>query len=211
MSKLYFRYGAMNCGKSTALMQVAHNYQENNMKVVLIKSSIDTKGENCLESRIGIRREVDILLEREGSAKEALSKFDKIDCILVDEAQFLKSNQIEELWRIAKEEDIPVICYGLRADFQSHLFEGSKRLLELADEIEELITICSCGKRAKFNARYVNGEFTLKGEEVLIDGSMDNVIYKPLCGKCYLKEIEKYSNKIEEEKPKEKVMKKHDE
>ncbi|MBR5369853.1 MAG: thymidine kinase [Bacilli bacterium] len=210
MSKLYFRYGAMNCGKSTALMQVAHNYQENNMKVILIKSSIDTKGNDHLESRIGMRRKVDVLLGREESVEKAVSNYDSIDCILVDEAQFLSTNQIDELWKIAKKKDIPVICYGLRGDFQSHLFEGSKRLLELADEIEELITICSCGKRAKFNARYVNGEFTLNGEEVLIDGSKDNVIYKPLCGKCYLNEIEKFSSIIED-KPKQKIIKKHDE
>ena len=191
MSKLYFRYGAMNCGKSTLLMQVAHNYEENKKTVILIKSVIDTKGKDHLESRIGIKRKVDVLLGRKENVEKALSKFKKIDCILVDEAQFLSPNQIEELWKITKQKDIPVICYGLRADFQSHLFEGSKRLLELADEIEELITICSCGKRAKFNARYVNGKFTLKGKEVVIDGSDEKVEYRPLCGKCYLSELEK--------------------
>lgn len=192
MSKLYFRYGAMNCGKSTALMQVAYNYEENNKKVIVIKSSIDTKGEDHLESRIGLKRKVDVLIDKNKSIEKALTKFKDIDCILVDEAQFLTSKQIEELWKITKKKDIPVICYGLKVDFQSHLFEGSKRLLELADVIEELITICSnCGKRAKFNARFVNDRFTLKGKEVLIDGSIDNVIYKPMCGKCYLDAIEK--------------------
>ena len=93
---------------------------------------------------------------------------------------------------ITKHYDIPVICYGLRTDFQSKLFEGSKRLLELADELDELITICRCGKRAKFNARYVNGTFTLKGDVNLIDGSTTNITYTPLCGKCYLEEKEKY-------------------
>lgn len=93
---------------------------------------------------------------------------------------------MEELWYISKKLDIPVICYGLRTDFQSNLFEGSKRLLELADELEELVTICSCGKRAKFNSRYVNGKFTLTGTSVLIDGSDEKVEYKPICGKCYL-------------------------
>ena len=191
MSKLYFRYGAMNCGKSTILMQVAYNYEENGKKVILIKSKTDTKGGEFLESRIGLRRKVDILIERNKSIINALKKFKDIDCILVDEAQFLTSKQIEELWKVSKKEDIPVICYGLKVDFQSHLFEGSKRLLELADTIEELITICRCGKKAKFNARYVNDKFTLEGKEVLIDGSKDNVVYKPLCGKCYLNEIEK--------------------
>ena len=191
MSKLYFRYGTMNCGKSAILMQVAHNYEENNKKVIIIKPSIDTKGENYIESRIGLKRKVDILIDKNKSIKKAISKFEDIDCILVDETQFLTTNQIEDLWKISKTMDIPVICYGLKVDFQSHLFEGSKRLLELADEIEELITICSCGKRAKFNARFVNDKFTLEGKEVVIDGSKDNVVYRPMCGKCFLNEIEK--------------------
>lgn len=191
MSKLYFRYGTMNCGKSAILMQVAHNYEENNKKVIIIKPSIDTKGENYIESRIGLKRKVDILIDKNKSIKKAISKFEDIDCILVDETQFLTTNQIEDLWKISKTMDIPVICYGLKVDFQSHLFEGSKRLLELADEIEELITICSCGKRAKFNARFVNDKFTLEGKEVVIDGSRDNVVYRPMCGKCFLNEIEK--------------------
>ena len=191
MSKLYFRYGAMNCGKSTLLMQVAHNYEENNKKVIVIKSSIDTKGGDHLESRIGAKRKVDILINKKESFKKYSKELENADCILVDEAQFLTNNQVEDLWKITKHLNIPVICYGLRTDFQSHLFEGSKRLLELADIIEELITICSCGKRAKFNARYVNGKFALEGKEVVIDGSCDNVIYRPLCGKCYLSELEK--------------------
>ncbi|MBQ9019095.1 MAG: thymidine kinase [Bacilli bacterium] len=193
MSKLYFRYGAMNCGKSSSLMQVAHNYEENNKKVVVIKSIIDTKGEKFLESRIGLKRKVDILLKEKESLKKHYSKLNnEISCILVDEAQFLTPKQVEELWDITKKLNIPVICYGLKVDFKSNLFAGSKRLIELADELEELITICSCGKRAKFNARYVDNNFTLDGKEVLIDGSKSNVIYKPLCGKCYLKELEKY-------------------
>lgn len=191
MSKLYFRYGAMNCGKSTLLMQVAHNYEENNKKVIVIKSEIDTKGGNYLESRLGAKRKVDILINEKESFQNYIKYFKKTDCILVDEAQFLTSKQVEELWKATKKYDIPVICYGLKTDFQSHLFEGSKRLLELADVIEELITICSCGKRAKFNARYVDGKFALEGNEVVIDGSCDNVVYRPLCGKCYLNEIEK--------------------
>lgn len=191
MAKLYFRYGTMNCGKSTILMQVAHNYEENGKKVIVIKSSIDTKANDCLESRIGLKRKVDILIDKNKSIEKAISKYEEIDCILVDEAQFLNSKQIEQLWKIVKKRDIPVICYGLKTDFQSHLFEGSKRLLELADELEELVTICSCGKKAKFNARYINNKFTMTGKEVIIDGSKDNVIYKPKCGKCYLNAIEK--------------------
>ena len=192
MSKLYFRYGAMNCGKSSALMQVAHNYNENNKKVVIIKPSIDTKAENRIQSRIGIERKVDILIDKDESFEKYYDDWNNnISCILVDEAQFLTKKQVEELWIASKMYEIPVICYGLKTDFQSNLFEGSKRLLELADELDELITICSCGHRAKFNARYINGIFVNEGEEVLIDGSDKNVEYKPMCGKCYLK---KYKN-----------------
>lgn len=193
MKKLYFRYGAMNCGKSTALMQVAHNYNEKGKKVVVIKSSIDTKADDKLESRLGIRRPVDILIDHEESFKPYYNdwKKEKVDCILVDEAQFLSAQQVEELWYVTKKYEIPVICYGLKTDFQSELFEGSKRLIELADELEELYTICECGSKARFNARFVNDNFTLEGDSVLIDGSQSNVEYRPLCGKCYLKNKEK--------------------
>ena len=196
MAKLYFRYGAMNCGKSSLLMQVAHNYNEMGRKIVLIKPKLDTKASNKVSSRIGIEREVDLLVDEKGSFKEYYDSWkESISCILVDEAQFLSESQVEELWYVAKILDIPVICYGLRHDFTSHLFVGSKRLLELADEIEELITICACGKRAKFNARFVDGKFTLDGETVLIDGTKNNVVYKPMCGKCYINEYKKISYK----------------
>lgn len=188
MSKLYFRYGAMNCGKSSALMQVAHNYEENDKVVRIIKSKIDTKANDKLSSRIGLERKVDILIDKDESFEKYFDDWNNnVHCILVDEAQFLSEKQIEELFIVTKMYDIPVICYGLKTDFKSHLFEGSKRLLELADEIEELITICDCGKRAKFNTRFIDGEFTDIGDEVLIDGSISNVEYKPKCGKCYMK------------------------
>lgn len=192
MSKLYFRYGAMNCGKSSALMQVAYNYEQNNKKVIVIKSEIDTKGNNYLESRIGLKRKVDILLKENESIEKYYDKLDEISCILVDEAQFLSEKQVDELYYITKYYNIPVICYGLKTDFQSKLFDGSKRLLELSDELDELITICRCGKRAKFSARFINDKFTLKGDTNLIDGSVSNVKYIPLCGKCYLDEKRKY-------------------
>ena len=192
MSKLYFRYGAMNCGKSSALMQVAYNYEQNNKKVIVIKSEIDTKGDNYLESRIGLKRKVDILLKENESIEKYYDKLDEISCILVDEAQFLSEKQVDELYYITKYYNIPVICYGLKTNFQSKLFNGSKRLLELSDELDELITIFRCGKRAKFNARFINDKFTLKGDTNLIDGSVSNVKYIPLCGKCYLEEKRKY-------------------
>ena len=194
MAKLYFRFGAMNCGKTSSLLQVAHNYEENNKKVIIIKSKIDTKAENKISSRIGLTRKVDILLEKDEDIEKYFDEWNNnIDCILVDEAQFLNQKQIEQLWLVTKMYDIPVMCYGLKTDFKSHLFEGSKRILELADQIEELITICSCGKKAKFNTRFVDGSFTLEGDEVVIDGSNSNIEYKPMCGKCYIKL--KYKNK----------------
>ena len=192
MSKLYFRYGTMNCGKSSLLMQVAYNYNEKGRKVVLIKPSIDTKADDKLSSRIGLERKVDILIRPDESFKKYYDDWQKdVSCILVDESQFLTGKQVEELWYVTKKFNIPVICYGLRTDFTSTLFTGSVRLFELADETEEIITICKCGKRAKFNARFVNGKFTLAGDSVLIDGSKSNVIYEPLCGRCYLEAREK--------------------
>ena len=192
MSKLYFRYGAMNCGKSSALMQVAHNYEENDKCVKVIKSKIDTKADDRLSSRIGLERKVDILIDKNESFQKYFEEwYNYVHCLLVDEAQFLTVNQVEELWYVAKMYNIPVICYGLKTDFRSNLFEGSKRLIELADEVEELITICNCGKRAKFNARVVNDEYVKEGNIVEIDGSDDTIRYESMCGKCYLQKVKK--------------------
>ena len=189
MSKLYFRYGAMNCGKTTNLLQVAHNYEERGMRVLLLKPSIDTKANTKVSSRIGVEREVDHLVLPDENLKGYLSLIkDKTECIIVDEAQFLTEKQVDELFIFSKLTSIPVICYGLRADFRSELFPGSKRLFELADSIEELYTICRCGKKARFNARIVNGEFTLEGSQVEIDGEVN---YESLCGKCYLRKVKK--------------------
>lgn len=190
MSKLYFRYGAMNSGKSTNLMQVAYNYEERGMKVVLIKPSTDKKGGDKLVSRLGVERKVDLLINDEQNIYEEVKKWEdnkyKIDCILVDEVQFLKSHQIDELFEIAVCLDIPVICYGLRTDFKMQGFEGSTRLLLLAHSIEELKTICKCGRKAVLNGRKINGKFVFEGEQVAID-NVDNVEYESLCGHCYFK------------------------
>lgn len=189
MSKLYFRYGAMNCGKTTSLLQVAHNYEERGMKVVLIKPSIDTKANDSVSSRIGVERKVDHLVSPEENLKGYLNLLvGNTSCVLVDEAQFLSESQVEELFVFSKLTNIPVICFGLRCDFRTNLFPGSKRLFELADEIEELYTICRCGRKARFNARIVNGEFTLDGDQVVIDGDVE---YESLCGKCYLTKVRK--------------------
>ena len=190
MSKLYFRYGAMNSGKSTNLMQVAHNYEERGMKVVLIKPSTDKKGGDKLVSRLGVERKVDLLINDDQNVYEEVKKWEdnkyKIDCILVDEVQFLKSHQIDELFEVAVCLDIPVICYGLRTDFKMQGFEGSTRLLLLAHSIEELKTICKCGRKAVLNGRKINGKFVFEGEQVAID-NVDNDEYESLCGHCYFK------------------------
>ena len=189
MSKLYFRYGAMNCGKTTALLQVAHNYEERGMKVVIIKPGLDTKGNDKIVTRIGLKRKVDHLIKSDEKLSTYLNKLgNDIACILVDEAQFLNRDQIDELFMYTKLKDKPVICYGLRSDFKTIAFPGSLRLFEIADDMEELYTICRCGKRAKFNGRMVNGKFTSSGEQVAIDGE-NEVTYESLCGKCYLEKV----------------------
>ena len=190
MSKLYFRYGAMNSGKSTHLMQVAHNYEERGMKVILIKPSTDKKGGDKLVSRLGVERKVDILCEKKMDIYEEIKKWQevkfKIDCILVDEVQFMTKEQVDQLFKIAVVLDIPVICYGLRTDFMMEGFEGSTRLLLLAHSIEEMKTICKCGRKAILNGRKINDEFVFEGEQVAID-NIDNVQYESLCGHCYFK------------------------
>lgn len=190
MSKLYFRYGAMNSGKSTHLMQVAHNYEERGMKVILIKPATDKKGGDKLVSRLGVERKVDILCLEKMNIYEEIQKWQevkfKVNCILVDEVQFMTKEQVDQLFKIAVVLDIPVICYGLRTDFMMEGFEGSTRLLLLAHSIEEMKTICKCGRKAILNGRKINGEFVFEGEQVAID-NIDNVQYESLCGHCYFK------------------------
>ena len=185
MAKLIFRYGAMNCGKTTNLLQVAHNYEEKGLKVIIIKSSIDKKGDNNIVSRLGVERTVDLLLNENESININL---DNLDCILVDEAQFLEPFQVKQLWIIAKLHNIPVICYGLKTTFKGELFKGSKALMELSDNLEELVTICACGKKARFNVRLVNNEIVNDGQDIAIDG-FNNVTYEPMCGKCYIEKV----------------------
>ena len=192
MAKLYFRYGAMGCGKSAALLQVAYNYNSKGMNVALIKSKTDIKADNNIESRIGLRRTVDYLIP----PKSKISKYldlKGISAIIVDEAQFLSPSQVDELYKITKMNDIPVLCYGLRCDFKMNAFPGSKRLLEIADKIEEIKTICKCGRKATQNMRLKNGIPIFDGEQILIDGSKDEITYEAVCGKCYLENKEKYS------------------
>ena len=194
MSKLYFRYGAMNSGKSTHLMQVAYNYKERGMRVLLIKPSTDKKGGDRLVSRLGVEMKVDMLVDKEkdivSEVKENIELNGKLDCILVDEVQFMKKNQIDQLFEIAVTLNIPVICYGLRTDFKMDGFEGSERLLLIAHSIEEMKTICKCGNKALLNGRKINGKFVFDGDQIAID-TVDNVEYESLCGKCYYKYMKK--------------------
>lgn len=195
MAKLSFRYGSMNSGKTTILIQTAYNYNERNQKVFIIKPKIDTKGNNKIISRVGLELTVDLLSDSNYNFLSLTNelKEKEISAILVDEAQFLTKKQVEELWFIAKNEKIPVLCYGLRTDFQTNSFTGSKRLLELSDELIEMPTICYCGKKARYIGRKVNGNYVYEGDQVVIDGTK-NVEYISLCGECYIKEVLKGSN-----------------
>ena len=196
MAKLYFRYGAMNSGKSTALLQAAFNYEERGQRVLLGKPAIDSKGDNAIVSRLGMTRDVDFTVgpdediyaaftrERESVIR---STGQDVSCLLVDEAQFLNEGQVDDLLRIAIIEDVPVLAYGIRTDFQTVAFPGSRRLLEISHSLEELKTICRCGRKAVFNARVVNGQFVFDGDQVAIDGDAE-VSYESLCGQCYLEE-----------------------
>lgn len=211
MAKLYFRYGAMNSGKSTALLQTAYNYEERGQHVLLGKPAIDTKGADQIDSRLGVQRTVDFLIRPEDDvrilvaehrarlrdrAREALvpetdekGRTPDVACLLIDEAQFLSRGQVDDLLRIVVLDDIPVLAYGIRTDFQTQAFTGSRRLLELAHSLEELKTICRCGRKALFNARLVEGRFVFDGDQVAIDElSADRVTYEAMCAECYLRE-----------------------
>lgn len=194
MSKLYFRYGAMNSGKSTALLQAAFNYEERGQRVLLTKPRIDTKGDAAIVSRLGVVRQADFTIAAdEGMRAEFTRRRAQVDaagdavaCLLVDEAQFLTPEQIDDLLRIAVLDDIPVLAYGIRTDFQTVAFPGSRRLLEVAHSLEELKTICRCGRKAVFNGRRADGRFVFAGDQVAIDGV--DVTYEALCAACYLTE-----------------------
>lgn len=189
MAKLYFRYGAMSSGKTLDLLKVYYNYKEKGMSTLVLKPLVDTKGDSDVISRVGSRLRVNFLVGDNDNIydivqSEILKK--KISCILVDEAQFFVKKHVDQLSDVVDLLDIPVICYGLRADFRGNLFEGSKRLFEVADSIEELKTVCDCGKKAIWNVRYVNDVITFKGSQIAIDNT-DNVTYKSMCRKCMKK------------------------
>lgn len=195
MSKLYFRHGAMNSGKSTALLQAAHNYEERDQHVLLAKPAVDTKGDKAILSRLGVDRTVDFLITPELDLRAAFGELveaaivrtgKSIACLLIDEAQFLTAAQVDQALEIAVLDGVPVLTYGIRTDFLTKGFPGSLRLLEIAHSLEELKTICRCGRKAMFNARKIDGSFVFDGDQVAIDG--EHVTYESLCPACYFAE-----------------------
>ncbi len=192
MSKLFFRYGAMNSGKSTAMLQVAHNYEERDQRVLLVKSSVDTKGDDQIVSRLGVTRRADLLLSPGQDLRAALQKLfaqrsdlsNGVACVLIDEAQFLRPEQVDQALAIAVLDEIPVVAFGIRTDFRTKAFPGSQRLMEVAHSLQEMKTICRCGKKAIFNARFGEQGIIREGEQVMIDG--ESARYEALCARCYL-------------------------
>lgn len=188
MAKLFFRHGAMGCGKTMQLLQVAFNYEERGHKVCVIKPATDTKNGTKLLTRIGPERETDFCFDRKENLFEKIKQeYDDVHCILVDEAQFLTKKQVDELMLVVVKLDIPVIAYGLRLNFKREDggFEGATRLLQLAHEIDEIKTICDCGRKAVYNARFLNGKLVADGPDVLIDDPKNKIEYKAICAHCY--------------------------
>ncbi len=182
MAKLYFRYGAVGSAKTLNLLAAAYSYNQQDKKVLVIKPELDTRfGRETVKSRAGLEREADLLVTP--NSVLPLEKFKNIHCILVDEAQFLSANVIEQLRVITIKLNIPVICYGLRTDFRNELFSGSKRLMELADDISEIKTTCSyCNRKGVFNLKLLENVPTLEGPVVDL-GTEEK--YLPTCASCY--------------------------
>ena len=181
MAKLYFRYGAMGSSKTANILMVRYNYLEKGLKPLLLKPEVDTRyGEKLVRSRIGLEAECENFDSLKEMSDEEIKAY---DAVLVDEAQFLKAEDVDFLTDIVDELAVPVLCYGLRTDFTGHLFEGSRRHFEVAEVIEEVPTVCWCGKRANFNARFdKEGNMLRTGEQVVMG---DNDSYTSLCRKHY--------------------------
>ena len=186
MAKLYFKYGAMGSSKTAQALTTKFNYEERNMKVWLIKPAIDTRdGESVVKSRIGLWAPCDTIDKDADLFTTFTTEHSDVDVIIADECQFFTEAQIDDLRRIVDEYDRPVLCFGLRTDFLTHLFEGSRRLFEVADSINEIKTICSCGNKAIVNARIDgDGNVITKGGQILIGG---NDSYVAMCHSCWKK------------------------
>lgn len=187
MAKLYFKYGAMGSSKSAQALITQFNYEELGMTVWLIKPSIDDRdGANIVKSRVGLMRAAEVVSPTD-SIRELYSATGGRDVIIADEAQFFTPEQIDELRDIVDELDVPVLCFGLRTDFLTHMFPGSKRLLELADSITEIKTVCACGAKATVNARLTpDGRVVTEGEQVFLGG---NDAYVAMCHRCWRRRI----------------------
>lgn len=186
MAKLYFRHGTVGSAKTLNLLAVAHNYRQQGKEILLVKPELDTRfGKEQIKSRAGLEMSADILV-KEGTNLLAFD-YEGIDCILVDEAQFLSAAVIEQLRDISIEKSVPIICYGLRTDFRSHLFEGSRRLMELADSIEEVKATCHfCNRKSIMNLKHVNGVATVDGPVIQL-GAEES--YYPACYNCYQSQV----------------------
>ncbi|MBO4940063.1 MAG: thymidine kinase [Clostridia bacterium] len=191
MAKLYYKYGAMGSSKTASALITKFNYEERGMKVWLIKPSIDVRdGADVVRSRIGLQAQAEIITP-DKNLYEEYQKHSDCDVIIADECQFLTSAQIDGLRRIVDELQIPVLCYGLRTDFLTHLFEGSRRLFEVADSVTEIKTICECGKKAIVNARIdEKGKIVTEGGQILLGG---NDSYVAMCHSCWKKAIKEQS------------------
>jgi thymidine kinase len=183
MAKLFFRYAAMNAGKSTALLQVAHNYEERGHRVRLFTARLDDRyGVGLITSRLGPQRQAE-LFDATSDFRALILPTEGTACILIDEAQFLTKPQVWALHELAHTANLPVICYGLRTDFRGELFAGSATLLGLADEMDEMKTICDCGRKATMNMRVdPDNRKVTEGAQVEIGG---NARYRAVCGRCF--------------------------
>lgn len=186
MAKLYFRYGTVCSAKTLNLLAVAHNYRQQQKKVLLVKPALDVRfGRNNIKSRAGLQTEADILIDEYTDL--TLLTFTGIDCLLVDEVQFMPAHIIDQLREITLTLHIPVICYGLRTDFRTKLFEGSRRLMEVADSIEEIKSTCHyCNKKAVVNLKHVDGRACIEGQSVEL-GAEEK--YFPACYGCYCEQL----------------------
>lgn len=186
MAKLYFRHGTVGSAKTLNLLAVAHNYKQQQKKILLLKPALDVRyGKSNIKSRAGLETEADILID--DNTDLLLFNYEGVDCILVDEVQFLSAEIIDQLRTITLDMSIPVICYGLRTDFRTHLFEGSARLFELADSIEEVKSTCHyCNRKAIVNLKHVDGEATISGASVELGAEE---LYYAACYKCYQTQI----------------------
>ena len=189
MAKLYFKYGAMGSSKTANALITKFNYEERGMRVWLIKPSIDNRdGADAVKSRIGLYANAYVVTPDKDLIEEYKNHKD-INVIIADECQFLTPDQIDDLRKIVDEYDSPVLCFGLRTDFLTHLFPGSRRLFEVADSISEIKTICTCGKKAIINARIdENGKIVTEGDQILIGG---NDSYVAMCHSCWQQQIKK--------------------